>query len=294
VRHVRMLGLTAVIAALAMLSTAATALAKESAKTHKEFEIFSYCPVFAAETCIWGQSAGVVSGVGESEFQSGNITIKLRKPIKLLGGYNENAKTEVLSFVGPVGVPTVAPIPQAGPSLTKAVDTSLLSPEELDRYNYWVHQAKQTKTYATVELAVPPESVEIDLIALIEETETTALGFPVKVKLSNPFLGEDCYVGSSAHPIEIHFVTGQSGALHGALGEVSVNPTGEILKVAGDKLVDGKYEAPGVEGCGVEGGADAALNAALGLPSPAEHNRAVIVGELRQDSSETTREHGFE
>ena len=45
------------------------------------------------------------------------------------------------------------------------------------------------------------------------------------------------------------------------------------------------FGAPGVEGCGVEGGADAAMDAALGLPS-ASGNSAVLNGRLLLTSDE--------
>ena len=43
--------------------------------------------------------------------------------------------------------------------------------------------------------------------------EGTALGLPVKIKLSNTLLGSSCYVGSNTEPIQIDLTTGASGAL---------------------------------------------------------------------------------
>jgi hypothetical protein len=46
-----------------------------------------------------------------------------------------------------------------------------------------------------------------------------------------------------------------------------------------------------VQGCGKAGGADAAMNSALGLPSAAGNNASELVGELNQAGANPVREH---
>jgi hypothetical protein len=45
-----------------------------------------------------------------------------------------------------------------------------------------------------------------------------------------------------------------------------------------------------VQGCGISGGLDAAMNSALGLPSAAGNNATELVGELNQAGANPVRE----
>jgi hypothetical protein len=277
-----------------------------------------------ANACIWGQSSYKekwISGEEEgkkvsaeeeaekyhathpalhSEFRAGNVTVALKLPITLRGGYQEhvveNAETEELEavytrWIGAEGHETIEPVAQKTIKLTKGVDTAKLSHSELNRYDFYTEEAKEKNVTATVELAGSPFGLELNENNLFDE-EGVAFGFPVKVKLSNPFLGEHCYVGSDEHPVFVEFTTGQSGALHGKTGQATGNDAGLILTIHNDTLVNETFAAPGVEGCGVEGGADEAVDSALGLPSPAGSNVAIINGTFRQAGREEVEEHG--
>lgn len=298
----------------------------ETEEEHAEWQSFVNCPLHEppvgegeeeTTACTWGRSAYSESakelaltsyenatevneiiahyqeqyGPKHSEFHAGNITVPLKLPITLRGGIEDTEVSQAFQWVGARGAETIEAVAQKGPSLTHAVDVAMLSQSEKERYEYFVEN-KVTSTSVTVELAGPATGLYLNEGNLLKG-EGEAFGFPIKVKLSNPFLGDECYVGSNADPIQIKMSTGESGALHGKVGEVTSNETGEILNIVAGTLVDNTYEAPGVEGCGVNGGADAAINAALGLPSPAGQNTAVIFGELRQTSAEVLEEHGF-
>ena len=180
------------------------------------------------------------------------------------------------------------PVAETGPPLPKDVDRTKLSPAELSRYLATVHN-HETKVTATVELAGSARNIKLNEINLLEETGV-AFGFPVKVKLSNPFLGNSCYVGSDTSPIVVDFTTGTAGELRGKAGNLTSNKNGSILTVVSDTLVSNSFAAPGVEGCGVEGGADEALDSALGLPAPAGHNVAILNGAFKQVGAETAEE----
>ena len=175
---------------------------------------------------------------------------------------------------------------QAGPSLTKSVDTADLSASELDRYNYFVKIAKETKTTATVELAGSASNIHLNLANLLD-AEGTAFSFPVKVKLGNGFVGNNCYVGSNEDPIVVNFTTGTSGELQGKVGQLAFSEGG-VITTWGNTLVASGFASPAAEGCGVEGGADAAVNAALGLPSA--NNTSVLNGVLKLAGAENVEE----
>ena len=113
----------------------------------------------------------------------------------------------------------------------------------------------------------------------------------MKLKLSNPFFGNNCYVGSNTSPIVVDLTTGKSGELEGKSGsKLTEDRNGFIVTVHTDTLVNNTFASPGVEGCGVEGGADAAINAALGLPSPEGANMTVLNGTLKLSTAESAKE----
>ena len=276
--------MAAVFALSAM--TAGQALAKEACKMygehcetleeHASFQAFSSCPfeVPGVELCAAGSSyEHETNGKGRSNkesaisfFTAGKVTVELKKPIRLrIGLVPVPEHVNEFSAVAPVGVPAIEPVAQAGPPVTKDVNTALLSTSELERYDYWVHHVKETKTYATVELAGSVESLHVQLGNVLSG-HGTAFVFPVKVKLSNPFVGNECYVGSNANPIDVPFTTGEAGELHGKTG-LFEEESNAILVDYDQSLVSNEFASPGVEGCGVDGGADEAVDSALGLPS---------------------------
>jgi hypothetical protein len=315
VKQIKVFGLS-LVATFAMAAVAAGSVGAETIREHSTWQAFANCPFhtppFNEEyeeltACVWGTSSykerwqskaqqeqwETSHGQPEpgllSQFTAGKVTVALKMPILLRGGFEIPIEGEEILWIAAREAPTIQPVPQKTIPITKGVNRSLLSPKELERYEYYVHTAKQTKTYATVELAGPAEQIHLNLSHQLEE-EGTAFVFPVKVKLSNPFLGENCYVGSDSSPIKVPFTTGQDGELHGKLGLLTTEHEGGVLVIWGDTLVSSSFSAPGVEGCGVEGGADEAVDSALGLPS-ATGNTSVLNGVLRLAGSEEVEAH---
>jgi hypothetical protein len=303
VRHVRILGLCLVAMFAMGTVTAGSALAKQpkpGSNNPKEWQKFANCPINAGIegnlACIWGASNS------ETYFQAGNITVHFTRPIVLQGAKHgvaeavcteEECTTEL--FEGPeYGNDTLSKAAQPSPGLTEVVDTELLSPKELERYNKYVAEGK-TKVTATIELAGVPTSFFLNEENLLGG-HGEALGLPTEIKLSNPFLGNTCYDGSNANPIQIKYTTGTTSPpppnepLEGKPGSLFSTNNGEIVHIVEGKLVDNSFAAPGVTGCGIGGGADAAVNAASGLPSPAGHNATVLAGELTQAGKNAVEE----
>ena len=102
---------------------------------------------------------------------------------------------------------------------------------------------------ATNELAAPASSIGLSTENLLQR-DRTALSLPLKIKLSNVFLGESCYIGSNAAPIVIDFTTGTTSPpapnkpIKGAAGTLSFNPTYTIITIEGGKLVNNSFAAP--------------------------------------------------
>ncbi len=110
----------------------------------------------------------------------------------------------------------------------------------------------------------------------------------MKVRLSNPLLGENCFIGSSAHPIAIPLTTGTtSSPLHGAIkgkpGHAHFKDEYNLVTIQEDSLVNGAFPAPQATGCGgmLAFLVAPAINAELGLPVAAGGNEAILNGVLQ-------------
>jgi hypothetical protein len=144
-----------------------------------------------------------------------------------------------------------------------------------------------TAVTLTAQLAQPANPGEISEYNLLIE-KRIALRLPLKVKLGNPFLGENCYIGSSASPIMLNLTTGSTNPpspeepIHGSSGELNLFEEAEIAVLTGTSLVDNTFTAPSANGCGGSSSTvvDAAIDAQLGLPSPAGENTAILTGNI--------------
>jgi hypothetical protein len=300
VRHVRILGLCLVSVLAVAAIGAVPALAKTETIQGEFDKLFSACPVGTEglSACDYGEAGK------ESFFQAGKATVKFQKPVILRGGLIENEETGALTWVGSRYGDTISKEAEPAPSLTEGINPELLPEPEKKRYEEYLAAGKSTKVTATVELAKPATgNIQVSLSSLLSESGT-AFAFPVMIHLRNKFLGEHCYVGSTQEPIEIQFTTGETSPplpntpIHGALGTISVTAEGRTLRIHGTQLVNNSYAAPGVQGCGMARtteagnvwGADAAIDAGLGLPSPAGSNTTELIGQLAQTGAESARE----
>ena len=305
---VGVLAIAAVAASPAFAGTVEYGSTKESEIEHAEFQAFAGCPFGASAEldCSWAQStrkeqwpSARVKEQYEaeherkaqelpSEFKAGNVTVQLKSPVTLEGGIGITEEGD--TWFGAEGAETIQAAPQVASPLTQDVDTALLGSSELGRYDYYTRVSHETKVTATVELAGPASAIQVSVLNLLSESGT-AFSFPVKLKLSNPYLGSHCYVGSNETPIMLKFTTGQSGSVRGKSGsKIRQDRHGFILTILTDTLVNNTFAAPGVEGCGVGGGADAAVDAALGLPAGAGSNLAILNGTLKLATAESAKE----
>jgi hypothetical protein len=295
VRHLRSMGLC-LIAVFAVSAIAAVPALATASFHPSDFRIFRDCPIkggrgpeHPATSCIWGHSNA------ESYFKAGNVLVHMVHPVTLQGGLVEEEPEGVyeLWFLLPEnGTSILTKVPQPAPSLTELpLNTALMSEAEKTRYEKEIAEGK-TKVTATIETAGVFNGLNILNEGNLLEQTGTALKFEVQVKLSNAFLGNTCTVGSNFNPINIELTTGPSGALHGKVGSLSFKDEGIMLTIENNELVNGTYTVPGVAGCGRFGGADAALNAALGLPAAAGQNETVIAGTLAQSGIEGMLAHG--
>jgi len=140
-----------------------------------------------------------------------------------------------------------------------------------------------TGVNSTLELAQSASNIKISEFNLTL-AEGVALRLPVKVHLENPFLGSECYVGSSTNPIIWELTAGPTnppkpnGSISGFTGESEFLEEGRILKLNGNILVDNAWSAPAASGCGglFSFIIDPIVNASSGLPSAAGKNTAIL------------------
>ncbi len=88
---------------------------------------------------------------------------------------------------------------------------------------------------------------------------------PVRLKLSNPLLGDDCYIGSVSNPINLHLTT---------TGNPPSEPIGEFPGAVFPAVPhsDAVFAAPGASGCGPLGALNWAVNLRGGVPAASGKN----------------------
>jgi hypothetical protein len=126
----------------------------------------------------------------------------------------------------------------------------------------------------------------------------TAISLPIKIKLENPLLGGDCYIGSNAHPIVLNFTTGITkppagfAALSGNRGVLTYE---DELTYATDndvRLVENDFAVPAAEGCGgssLAGLIDGTIDAKAGIPAAPGKSEAILNESIRVASAEAVR-----
>lgn len=129
---------------------------------------------------------------------------------------------------------------------------------------------------ATVEAAGDAKRLPIDFIF---GAPVPPFVVPVKVHLESRFLGDDCYIGSSAHPIVLAPLATDPPDDFAFQTDPNGFPV-EFIKLIGFGLRDTSYAVPGATGCGSGkgpgNGINMLVNRSLDLPSPANANEAVF------------------
>jgi len=272
----RFIAAMAVLAALALPASAAAAPHSPTG----EYAQFADCPLSHSTlfACLYSESTA-------GFFQLGKKTVPIKNPVVLQGGL-EVTETGG-SFVPAEDGNTLVKTPQPVPGGLLGIQAPTWWPSLLrNLFNETINNGL-TGVMATVEVT-NPSAIEIIPSNLIGGSGT-ALGMPVKIKLSNAFLGNNCYVGSNSKPIQLNFTTGTTSPpppnqpITGNPGTISGNATGTVITFGGGRLVDNSYAAPGANGCGglFSFLVDPFVNEIVGVPSPAGTNTAVLEGKIQ-------------
>jgi hypothetical protein len=279
------MSLIALLAALGASSAAAT--------PSGEYAVFADCPVSNLEL-----AACLVSRTESGEITLGKQAVPIVATQTLQGGYTEEG-SGAEHFVGAADGNTLSKTPQKVPGglvglvkCNEITGSGLL--EDLARAACeLVFENGVTGVNATTELAAPASSIGINEENVLEESGT-GLSLPIKVKLENPLLGSECYIGSNAHPVVLNLTSGTSGAAKGKRGKLSDRAEGGILVITGDTLVDNTFAAPAATGCGglFSSLIDPLVNSKVGLPAAAGTNTAILNNTLEQSGADLARESG--
>jgi len=260
-----------VIASLAIIGVPAAMATPKGA-----FAVFAQCPLGTAH----------MNGCIYSPTESGHITIgKQEVPIVntqvLQGGLLREEVTFVKQFVAAKNGETLTKTAQKVPGgLSGLVNCTKISNFLLRISCEAIFENGLTGVNAVTELAAPASTIYLNTAAEAVG-EGTALNLPVKVKLENPLLGSECYIGSNSSPINIDLTTGATvGGPTGKPGTEESSEEGKILTLSGISLVSNTFSAPGASGCGLFGLLDGIINEKLGLPSAAGKNVAVLNGKV--------------
>jgi len=268
-------------AVAAMLLSASPALASSHHPTG-EYKQFAECPLSqpTVEFCVFSESSA-------GFFQIGKKTVPLKVPQILQGGLQEGAEGKGIFFAAENGE-TLVKTPQVVPGGLLGIEAPAWWPKFLrDLFNETINNGF-TGVTATVELAGPASAIEISPGNLVSE-EGTALSLPLKIKLSNPFLGSNCYIGSNSKPVVIAFTSGETSPpppnkpIHGSAGSLEINEAGTIITLSGGSLVNNSFAAPKASGCGglFSFLIDPFVDSIIGLPSPAGTNSAILEGKIQ-------------
>ena len=277
-------------AALAVMAVAPAQAFGASHSPKGEFASFGECPLSRATLagCIYSESNG-------GFFTMGKKTVPLKNPVILQGGFEVDEEGNQTFFAAENGQ-TLSKTPQPVPGGLLGIEAPKWWPKFLrDLFNETINNGF-TGVTATVELAAPASAIDLNILNLVLE-EGTALGLPAKIKLGNPFLGSNCYIGSNSNPIPLDFTSGTTSPpppnepISGALGEIKFNEAGTLITVSGGRLVNNSFAAPGANGCGglLSFLIDPFVNSITGLPSPAGTNTAVLEGKILNGEAAAVR-----
>jgi hypothetical protein len=273
----------ALVMPLAMLGLASPALAVEH-HPKGDFAPFADCPLSnpSVTSCI-------VANTTSGEFTVGKKTVPINKTITLQGGTITNPETGEVTFVAAEDGNTLSKTALYVPGGLFGIKApGYLNKEQKERFEEMVNKGL-TGVTETTELAKPASAIKLNTNNLINQ-EGVALQLPVKIKLSNLFLGSSCYVGSESNPVILNLTTGTTSPpkpnepIKGSVGTIEFKDEFALVILNGGSLVDNAFAAPEATGCGAPFSSlvDKLVDSVFGVPAAAGHNTAILTGKLEE------------
>jgi len=254
----RMRTLLVTLAALVALIALAPSAASATTTPAPGYGQFTGCPNPSEATTEFCFHTVFTNG----ELQVGKIEIPVSTPITYSGGITPSGNVVFNAFGGMPPVPQ--PVPGGIVGLTGLTWLgSVLTPAEQE-------------VDADIELAGAPGPPWPETLSL-----------PIKIHLTNPVLGKNCYIGSNANPIRLDLITGTTSPpppnkpITGTEPEFSTTPN-EVLDLENGTYVDNSFSVPGATGCVltlykyIPISLNGLINSENGLPAAAGTNRAIL------------------
>ena len=243
--------------ATAMVVSAVGGTAAQAAPA-PPYEQFAGCPTAAQDPLVTLCIRSVITG---GHFQMGSKDVPIANPITLRGGFESSTNKITANSEG-----GLTPVKQQVPG-------GILGITGLEWLVNFLN-IEQLKLYATTELAGQP---------LLTGTKLT---LPIKVHLTNPALGSNCYVGSVSEPITLNLVTGTTKPptpnepIKGQRPTTTFDESTGIVTNKNGIYVDNSFAAPGANGCaltilGFPIGINGLVNEQSGLPAAAGTNETI-------------------
>lgn len=245
----------AVLAALLLFGPAA-----QAATPAPGYERFAGCPGPEEHSEIEACFRNVITG---GHFQMGSKDVPISNPITLSGGITFDGHVVANSKGG------LVPVKQQVPG-------GIIGLTGLD----WLVNflgIESLKLYAVTELAGAPSPPSL----------VAPFKLPVRVHLINPILGNNCYVGTFASPVNLNLTFGTTSPpppnspISGTPPTLGFEPEQEILTGDNGVLVDNAFSAPGASGCVltlfgfIPISINGLVNSQSGLPAAAGTNETV-------------------
>jgi hypothetical protein len=266
----------AVTAGLALITSGSAAFATTLSG---DWAAFTRCPVGNASMlaadgvniiadCAATDSPSGSATLGDTTLATGNSNLQL--------GVLINTNTGADTAVAPSGGAIVAaPVQVPGGLL------GLMCPSTIPAVTLLcdsITNSKLNAVTATIQAAGNPSNLDL---ANAFNKGATVITLPVKIHLSNPLLGSDCYIGSNSSPIVLNpktEVVPPKSSTRTFDPNGTPHPNGTMLEVtlSGGQLGDSTFAVPGASGCGPLGVADPAVDLKQGLPSPSGDNSLVL------------------
>lgn len=261
-----------------MLVTSSSAIA---AAPTGDYAQFKYCPYTNSnvEYCLY-------SSTTSGSFKIGNATVPITSatPLTLQGGFGAaDPVTGTTQWYNAAGADSLVKVPLKVPGgLVGLVDTGGFTGLLISLFNAAV--ASVNDVYASAETVGP---ITFNFLGALSG-QGTAINLPIRVHLTNPFLGSGCYIGSSGTPIQLALTTGTTAPpapntpISGSPGSIALSPDQQLLTLSDVKLVNNSFSAPAASNCGYllldKLLITAAVNLKEGLPSAAGKNAAILGG----------------
>jgi hypothetical protein len=268
-----------VVVALAALVGVVPARAEVTHHPQGAFAIFSSCPLNdpLVRKCMVATTTG-------GELRLDRMVVPITKTFQVMrGGLGEEATDGIGAFFPPEDGAPIQPMPLPVPGgLTGVLEPSLL-PGSLRAAFDSAGDTGLGGVTATIEVAGPASAISFnEFNALVGGG--VALEEPLRIKLTNPFLGEDCYIGSAADPIVVQATTGTTSPpppnkpLEGKPGYPEGLEEDRLFMLVGNVNVASSFAVPAASGCGgsLAPLIDRLIDAKVGLPSPAGQNAAIL------------------